>query len=199
MVHDPIQDRLVMFGGYGPNGIIDTTRYGTYERRDFLNDTWVLELSGPQPRWSRVDVGSVMPTRRDFFAMVWDQKLGRALLFGGNGGLNMETNDVWELTFPRNLPSLDAPPLRGPAIAVWGARARPGALEVSFQLRDSAPAKLEAFDASGRRIGALEVGSLGAGQHTASLARRDGSAAGLFWLRLTRGEESSVRKVALYP
>ena len=187
MVHDPVQDRLVMFGGYGP----------TETGLQFLNDTWVLELAGPTPRWSRVDAGPVIPTKRDFFAMVWDQKRERALLFGGNGGLDMETNDVWELTFPRNIPSLDAPQPNRTA-ELLGARSIPGALEVEFQIADDAPAKLEAFDAAGRRIASQEVGSLGGGIHTVALARNDGSAPGLFFVRLTRAGESRVKKVALH-
>jgi hypothetical protein len=159
----------------------------------------VLELSGQDaPRWERIDAPNG-PTKRDFFAMVWDQELERAFVIGGNGGLDMETNDVWELTFPHGLPSLDAPPGgRASNLAVLGARSRSDGLEVSFRLTDAEPAKLEVFDASGRRIGALEVGSLGKGEHTASLARHDGAAPGLFWIRLTHGAASSVRKVALY-
>ena len=83
-------------------------------------------------------------------------------------------------------------------VLLTGARPLPGAIEVSFQLPDDQPAKLEAFDATGRRIGALEVGSLGGGIHTVSLSRRDGGAPGLFWIRLTRGSEARVKKVALH-
>lgn len=196
MVHDPVRDRLVMFGGYGP--VADSA--GNYYRpNDFLNDAWVLELTGQDaPRWERIHAPDG-PTKRDFFAMVWDQRLERVLLFGGNGGLDMETNDVWELTFPRDLPALDTPP--GGLVAEFlllGARAVPGALEVSFQIADDKPAKLEAFDATGRRIGAAEVGSLGGGIHTVSLARSDAGAPGLFWIRLTRAGEVRVKKVALY-
>jgi hypothetical protein len=196
LVHDPVRDRLVMFAGYGP---VDSA--GNNARNDFLNDAWVLELSGSDaPRWERINPAGEVPSRRDFFAMVFDQKRERVLVFGGNGGLDQETNDVWELTFPRDLPAVDVPPAKlHPDLAVFGARSAPGALEVSFRLPDAAPARLEAFDASGRRIGALEVGSFGAGAHTASLARRDGSAPGLYWIRLTRGAEARVKKVALHP
>jgi hypothetical protein len=199
LVHDPVRDRLVMFGGYGPLTPADSAGNPYDQPNDFRNDAWVLELSGQDaPRWERINAPDG-PSKRDFFAMVWDQKLERVLLFGGNGGFNMETNDVWELTFPRGLPSLDAPPgtLRADLVLV-GARSHPGAIEVSFQLPDDKPAKLEAFDATGRRVGAVDVGSLGGGIHTASLARRDGGSPGLFWIRLTRGSEVRVKKVTLY-
>ena len=201
MVHDPVRDRLVMFAGYGPTAVQDSAGNWYRGPNDFLNDAWVLELSGADaPRWERINPAGDVPSKRDFFAMVWDQRLERVLVFGGNGGLDNETNDVWELTFPRDLPALDTPPgSRASELAVLGARARPGALEVSFRLQDSEPARLEAFDATGRRVGSLDVGSLGAGAHRASLARRDGGAPGLFWIRLTRGSDVRVKKVALHP
>lgn len=199
MVHDPVRDRLVMFAGYGPTVPSDTAGGVPLGGYDFRNDAWVLELSGADgPRWERINPIGDPPSKRDFFAMVWDQKRERVLVFGGNGGLDQETNDVWELTFPRDLPALDTPPATD-ALALAGARGRAGALEVSFRLPDAAPAKLEAFDAAGRRIASLAVGDRGAGEHTVALARRDGGAAGLFWVRLTRGAEARVKKVALLP
>lgn len=201
LVFDPGRNRLVMFAGYGQVAREDSAGNVHLAGFDFLNDAWVLDLSDVTGlHWEKIQAIGDVPSKRDFFAMVWDPKRGRALVFGGNGGLDAETNDVWELTFAEELPSLGGP--HGSTagdLAVYGARARAGALEVSFRLHDSAPAKLEAFDAGGRRIASQEVGALGAGRHTASLARRDGSTPGLFWIRLTRGTESSVKKVALYP
>ncbi len=201
LILDPARDRLVMFGGYGETAVADSAGHYYRAPRDFLNDAWVLELSGSTPRWERIKASGDGPSKRDFFAMVYDPKLERVLVIGGNGGLDAETNDVWELTFPKYLPPVtDSPPgsLRA-ELALVGARPVPGALEVSFRLPDAGPARLEAFDAAGRRVGSLEVGSLGSGDHTVSLARRDAGAPGLLWLRLARGSESRVKKVALHP
>lgn len=200
VVYDPVRDRLVMFAGYGPTPSPgpDSTGNPNPVTYDFLNDAWVLELGDPaEPRWERINAAGGPPSRRDFFAMVFDQKRERVLVFGGNGGLDQETNDVWELTFPRDLPALDVPPLTA-EVLLLGARSTPGALQVTFQIPDDEPAKLEAFDTAGRRIGSLEVGSLGGGMHTVALARRDSGAPGLFFLQLTRAGESRVKKVALH-
>src|SRR5439155_7141785 len=61
------------------------------------------------------------------------------------------------------------------------------ALTASFSLPDGSPARLALIDVTGRAVVTREVGSLGAGDHTVSLAARGALAPGRYWLRLVRG------------
>jgi hypothetical protein len=63
-----------------------------------------------------------------------------------------------------------------------------GVLAIAFALPDGAPARLELFDITGRRRAISEVGSLGAGTHVVRLGEGRGFAAGLYFVRLTRGD-----------
>ncbi|OGF17370.1 MAG: hypothetical protein A2W00_15615 [Candidatus Eisenbacteria bacterium RBG_16_71_46] len=75
------------------------------------------------------------------------------------------------------------------ALALEGARPNParGVLTVAFMLPDGAAAHLMLLDLAGRRIAALEVGSLGAGRHVAALGGEAPLAPGLYLVRLERG------------
>jgi hypothetical protein len=70
-------------------------------------------------------------------------------------------------------------------------------LSVAFALPDGASAKLELLDVSGRRVMEREVGSLGAGRHVVDLAEGRHVAPGLYLLRLVRGPNVRVTRVAV--
>jgi len=72
---------------------------------------------------------------------------------------------------------------------------RGGALTVRFTLASAAAASLELLDVAGRRIGAREVGSLGAGRHALDLGEGRRFAPGLYLVRLTQGTSSRATKV----
>jgi len=72
---------------------------------------------------------------------------------------------------------------------------RGGALTVRFTLASAAAASLELLDVAGRRIGAREVGSLGAGRHALDLGEGRRLAPGLYLVRLTQGTSSRATKV----
>ena len=65
--------------------------------------------------------------------------------------------------------------------------ARGQRLQVSFSLPKESRAQLELVDVTGRRILDLDVGSLGAGRHRVNLAEGRRVAPGLYWIRLTQG------------
>jgi hypothetical protein len=66
--------------------------------------------------------------------------------------------------------------------------------DISLELPDRNPAVLEVMDVSGRRIDRREVGPLGSGLHTLHLQAPHAS--GVYFIRLSRANESSIRKVA---
>lgn len=98
--------------------------------------------------------------------------------------------------------STDVPP-GGPAserFALRGFAANPiaGTAAIEFALPDGAPAALEAFDVTGRRLARREVGALGAGTHRVELPELLAAAPGLVFVRLTRaGETRTARGTSL--
>ena len=70
-------------------------------------------------------------------------------------------------------------------------------LRVSFSLPDAKPALLEVLDVTGRRVREREVGSLGPGMHRVDLTEGAMPAAGIYWIRLTRGGEAITRKATV--
>jgi hypothetical protein len=56
---------------------------------------------------------------------------------------------------------------------------------------------MELLDLSGRRIAEREVGALGAGRHAIDLAQGRRIAPGIYWLRLTQGENRRTSRVAV--
>jgi hypothetical protein len=84
-------------------------------------------------------------------------------------------------------------------LSLAGARPNPsrGAVEVSFSLPDAAPARLEMFDVTGRRLLDREVGSMGPGAHLIVLEETRSLASGLYWLRMVRSDRTLVARAAL--
>jgi hypothetical protein len=74
---------------------------------------------------------------------------------------------------------------------------RNGAMRVHFTLEDSAPARLELLDVTGRRVASTEVGSLGAGRHSSNLGQGRRLAPGLYLIRLRQGTATRMARVAV--
>ena len=81
-IYDPNGDRMVVFGGSGSN---------------YLNDLWVLTLSGT-PIWERVTPFGGPPLARHGHSAIYDPLRGRMVVFGGYLSNGVRSNDVWELT-----------------------------------------------------------------------------------------------------
>ena len=70
-------------------------------------------------------------------------------------------------------------------------------LQVSFALPSAARATLELIDIAGRSVASLEVGSLGAGNHTLRLGADTHLRSGIYIVRLTQGMQSITTKATL--
>lgn len=83
--------------------------------------------------------------------------------------------------------------------ALEGARPNPSlhGLTVGFALPDGAPATLALYDLAGRRLRAVAVGTLGAGDHVLRLDDGLALGPGVYLVRLTRGGESLVTRATL--
>lgn len=80
-IHDPVRDRMIVFGGY--NG-------------STFGDVRALTL-GENPSWSLLLPSGASPGPRRYHAMVYDPLRDRALVFGGISG-SVRRNDVWALS-----------------------------------------------------------------------------------------------------
>jgi len=84
--------------------------------------------------------------------------------------------------------------------AVHGAFPNPAkaGFAVTFSLPSNAPATLEVLDLAGRRVVSREVGSLGAGRHTLSLAAQTGRLpAGVYAVRVIQAGRVATAKVSV--
>jgi len=86
------------------------------------------------------------------------------------------------------------------AFALEGARPNPSRgerLNVEFVLPDGGAARLDLLDVSGRRVAGAEVGTLGPGRHTVTLAPDRPLAPGVYHVRLARGGTTRVTRIAV--
>ena len=83
-----------------------------------------------------------------------------------------------------------------PALRLHAIRPNPvrGALHVSFSLAGDAPARLEIFDLAGRRLVNRNVGDLGRGPHALRLDVSRKLEPGVYFLRLTQGEQKEQKR-----
>jgi hypothetical protein len=88
---------------------------------------------------------------------------------------------------------------RSAAFTLSGLRPNPASTEfaIAFSLPDASPARLEVLDVAGRRMVALEVGQLGPGNHVVNLTDGRSLPAGVYALRLTRGQSSLTSRAVV--
>lgn len=80
-IHDPLRDRLVVFGGSDGS---------------FRDDTWVLPLDG-SVAWMQLTTEGAPPPARRLHSAIYDPEHDRMIIFGGvDTDFN---NDVWALSF----------------------------------------------------------------------------------------------------
>jgi hypothetical protein len=91
-IHDPVRDRIVMYGG--ADGVVG-----------LRDDVWILSLDS-DPTWTRITPAGSGPGARAFHSAIYDPLGDRMIVFGGagNSGANAgPANDAWAL-------SLSGPP-----------------------------------------------------------------------------------------
>jgi len=82
-VYDPVQDRMIVHGGF--------------DGADILDDTWALNLTGP-PSWTKLFPAGVTPPARSGASACWDTKRNQMVLFGGWDG-TLPSHDMFTLSF----------------------------------------------------------------------------------------------------
>lgn len=85
-VYDPIQDRMIVFGG----GIFDGSGW------QLNNETWSLQLAGT-PHWTQLTPSGTPPIARYGAVAVFDPARNRMLLHGGFLSNGSPMGDLWRL------------------------------------------------------------------------------------------------------
>ncbi len=196
-IYDPAQDRLIVFGGY--------STYST-----FKDDTWALSLS-ETPGWAELAPEGGPPSGRYFHSAIFDPSGERMAVFGGYSG-DGDLRDLWFLSL--GSPSLSPDAAAVPAMAAIVEAPHRLALRVAgpnpirsgdgatLELAVPAPgaaASLSVFDVSGRRVATLYDGWMPGGVFRRDLTARElrDLAAGVYFLRLEAGGNSSTARVVL--
>ena len=93
--------------------------------------------------------------------------------------------------------STPAPEAAGPVFALRGVSPNPIAAGsvLKFALPEATSATLEMIDVTGRRVWTREVGNLGAGEHTISLAAAGRLPRGVYFVRLSQGIRVATTRV----
>jgi hypothetical protein len=113
-VYDPVDQRMIVFGGAVGNGIVAAV----------LNDTWALSL-GSSPAWTQLNPSGNLPPARYAHSAIYDSSNRRMVVFGGSDHFANRFNDVWSLSlgpspaWTQIQPTGVSPSARGSAAAVY--------------------------------------------------------------------------------
>ncbi|HKR11398.1 MAG TPA: kelch repeat-containing protein [Pyrinomonadaceae bacterium] len=80
MVFDPGRGKVLLFGGFGANGLT-------------LNDMWEWDVTAKT--WANINQTGLLPRPRMSFGMIYDEASDKVVLFGGNNGPT-KFDDTWE-------------------------------------------------------------------------------------------------------
>ncbi len=97
--------------------------------------------------------------------------------------------------------ALDVPPGTAGGLELGAPHPNPTsrAMTVAFTLPGGGPATIDLVDVAGRLLERHEVGGMGAGSHTLALGGGSRLAAGLYFVRLTRGGKTLTARAAVVP
>jgi hypothetical protein len=82
-IYDPVRDRMVMFGGAGPDSL--------------LNDVWVLSLLAGELAWTQLTPSGTLPIQRSRHSAIYDPVRDCMVVFGGYDE-SSSLDDVWALS-----------------------------------------------------------------------------------------------------
>ncbi len=121
-----------------------------------------------------------------------DRDVSRGARYGYRLGIGEGANETYLAEIWVDVP-------RAPEFALAGLHPNPAIddLFVAFSLPDGAAARLEIFDVSGRRILGKDVGVLGAGNHVVNLSAGRVVPAGIYVIRLARGQRALTARAAV--
>ena len=143
-----------------------------------------------------------IPHTADSLVVTWSLGAvsgGAAAQWQGGGDESWAIDGVRVAVYPQGLTGADPPtssrlflatPSPNPASIASGFTAR-------LTLATSEPARLEWFDARGRRLATRDLGGLGPGTHSVAMVPAEKGSPGVSFLRLTQGPAVRVARVVL--
>ena len=182
VIFDPLEQRLVVFGGVGDL---------------YYDDLWLFSL-GNQPAWSPVASATDPPIGRMEHTAIYDKPRRRMIVWGGSNGTAL-LNDLWQLDLGSGPVAVDSPPpivefgIEGP----WPNPAAADRLWVRFRLPDARPARLAVLDIGGRVVRERVVTASPSGVTRVNLAEGGPLRAGIYFVRLSHGSRTAAVKVAV--
>jgi hypothetical protein len=217
MVHDPTRFRTILFGGIEtPNGLnAFRSRFIWTITQDASTPALVslvsAEVAAGEARvvWQVSDAASTSwRVERSRLVGVWEpagmpEPLGQDRLEYREGGLQPGERIGFRLVAVESGSerSLGEAWLEVPAAGLALSRIESvdrGVLRYAVTLPDERPARLEAFDLSGRRLGGIEVRSDGSAPVAGELRLTGGGgSAGMCFVRLSHANGAVTRRIAL--
>lgn len=185
LAFDSRRRRLVLFGG---------------SANQLLSDTWLLPLA-EGARWQAGTMNGDEPEPRDAASAVYAADFDRVILTGGrgiSGWSHVNISGSWALASSAPVTETgSAIPLLPFSLA--GPTPNPASLGITvrFSLPDAARARLEVADIAGRRWASREVGVMGPGDHVLAVTAPGALPPGVYFVRLSRGGQSLVKRVSV--
>jgi hypothetical protein len=183
LVHDPVGDRMILVGGRIP---------GAFGGSSF-NDAWEFRLADPE--WHRVASAGVVPPSWEEPAGLYDSRRDRFVFLEGDWLWALEKARHGWRDRRKNEPEsdlIDAGHGRFPlSLKLEGPNPFSERLALELSLPEAAPARLDLFDVSGRRVWSREVAK-GPGEQILVVNGLRHLPPGVFLLRLMQGLDSRV-------
>jgi galactose oxidase-like protein len=220
-VYDPIDDRMVVFGGWNGSIMLGDTWSlgwgGTASSASLTTSTeadpgearvqWdVTNVTSPYAAVYRRQEGtpwsSLATLEADASGVVTfvdgtvtpGERYGYMLVVPSERGGEFG-GETW-VDIPATAVGVD-PPALSFALERVGPNPVVDRFQVSCSLPDAAPTRLDVFDLAGRRIVTRDVGSLGAGRHVVDLGRAGEYRPGVYFMRLSRPDRSLTGRVLI--
>ena len=182
--YDPVENRMLVHGGRFATG-------------SFASDVWELSLDAA-PVWKELTPEGSLPAPRSFHSMAYDPVRDQLVLHAGIGAFRWSDSWIWLLDRPDSVRVDPSPPSSFAMEKVVPNPAR-CCIAVTFSLPSSEPATLDLIDVRGRVLVSEHVSLLGAGTHQVDFTRSSSISAGVYWVRLTQGQNRSLSKVVFLP
>jgi hypothetical protein len=156
---------------------------------------WALSLSAT-PEWRQLTPQTPWNGPLPFYGaeMIYDASRDRAVIFGQNDCTSPSSRISWAIDFDH--PAADVPERW--SLTLEAPRPNPGAADASiaFSIPDAGAARLDVFDAGGRRRGSRVVNGAGL-QVIRVVSLLDERSPGIYFIRLSRSGHSIVQRFVL--
>ena len=160
-IYDPMRDRFVLFGGWGP----------------YKNDVWAVSLSG-QISWTELLPDGTKPIPRYHHSAIYDPLRDRMVVFGGEGPEDEYIgyfDDTWELAWGSTVDAGNSESVPGIAM-LRRVFPNPSSQDQTFELAldtEHSALALQVLDTRGRLVWDTGLSHLGPGLHNVRWDGRD--------------------------